>query len=175
MSKLSCPACGSEDVSEEQVEESLNIAYGPDAVFMTIQHACGDCGFCGDFTGDNSAIINAAVHESNTSAVANILKTLNAQGMSLAYISRALKIPMKIVTKWDCGDYSPEALALLRCLVTFPALLEIADNNFDCSIKNEQSEVNCPKCGKELSLKAEKYTDGSFSRSVVPWCHDCNE
>ena len=128
--KIECPACGSQDIREEQVSESMPIPYGSTASFTTTQHTCNVCGESGDFSGVNSSIINDAIRKSSAESAAAMLEYLAQSGISSAYFERAMRLPMRTTSRWKSGELSAAALALLRSVRTYPWLLEVADANF---------------------------------------------
>ncbi len=126
-----CPVCGSSDVRVEKVDETLTVPYGPAATFTTTQSTCNTCGESGDFSGENTAIINEALRKSVSASASAILEHLAKEGVSAAYFERAMRLPARTTARWKAGELSSAALALLRSVCTYPWLLEVSDADFE--------------------------------------------
>jgi len=125
-------------VKRERVEETLPVPYGVDASFTTAQYTCATCGESGDFTGENDAIVEAAMKKSIDESVVKMFDGLAAMGISLAYFERALRLPARTTARWKVGGLSAAPLALLRAVWTFPWLLNVAVSGFDRSAANSE-------------------------------------
>lgn len=66
-------------------------------------------------------------------SVPRMLELLGAHGMSMAYIERALDLPVGTAVRWKAGECSAAALALLRIITTFPWVVEVAESGLDPS------------------------------------------
>ncbi|MBN2497940.1 MAG: hypothetical protein JXR96_25325 [Deltaproteobacteria bacterium] len=159
--KTKCPVCGSEDVREERVAESLPVPYGPAASFTTTQYTCNTCGESGDFTGANSSIINDAIRKSSAESAASMLEHLAGEGISSAYFERAMRLPARTTARWKYGELSAAALALLRSVRTYPWLLEVADADFEpVTAKTGLIGAAASALGAELERHVSEYRIG---------------
>ncbi len=159
-----CPACGSADIQAENVDESLPVPYGPAATFSTIQYTCNTCGESGDFTGENTAIINEALQKSISVSASTILEQLSAEGISAAYFERAMRLPSRTTARWKSGELSAAALALLRLVCTYPWLLEVSDADFESSVS--KSKLLEAAAGVVASVFKEKVSSGKVDVSM---------
>lgn len=161
-----CPVCGSEDVREERVSESLPIPYGPRASFNTTQYLCNSCGEAGDFTGENTSIINDAIRKSSNLSASTMLEHLAEEGYSSAYLERAFRLPPRTTSRWKSGELSSAALALLRSVRTYPWLLEVADSGFDTSVA--KTKLVEAAAGVVASVLQEKVSEARIGIAVYP-------
>jgi transcriptional regulator with XRE-family HTH domain len=60
-----------------------------------------------------------------------MLDELARQGLSMAYLERALSLSPRTIARWKNGELSASALALLRLVRCFPWLLKVARADFD--------------------------------------------
>jgi len=124
-----CPACGSEDVTFSVVEKTFSVPFGKPVTCMLDRAACQRCDATGDFAKTNDAKIEAAIEESEKSALAELLSRMGEFAQS-AYVERVLGLPARTIARWKTGHASAAATALLRFIVTYPWLLEVAENRF---------------------------------------------
>ena len=127
---IECPVCGSTNTQKRTSSSSVQVLYGPSVTYVTIENQCRDCGEEGDFDAENDNQIEHALESSKKASVTPMLNALAAQGISNAYLERALGLPTRTVARWKNGELSSSALALLRIVRTFPWILEVADNGF---------------------------------------------
>lgn len=129
--ELMCPACGYTGLAATEHSRVLEIPYGPSATILEKFHKCNACDFEGDIDGANDSIIEEALRENEAISVNLILDHLEAQGITMRYLERALRLPICITDKWKIGEsISPEVIALLRIIRTYPGILEVSDGNF---------------------------------------------
>lgn len=126
-----CPMCGSSAVTETDELRAIAIPYGGQATYGTKVHHCSDCGESGDFTQQNDAIIQSAYREAKKKSVDPMLGYLGSIGVSMAYIERALELPVRTLARWKTEECSAAAIALLRIIRTYPWILQVADARFD--------------------------------------------
>jgi len=107
------------------------MSYGPDATFVEVNHTCNSCGLCADFTGENDAVVKAAIEKSEAAAAESILRWFSENGVPAVHFERVLRLPMRTTQRWKSGEVSAAALALLRLTRTYPWLLDVADSNYD--------------------------------------------
>ena len=153
--KKTCPTCGSGNLESSSLEESVQVPYGPSIAYDSVEDHCMNCGDRGDFAAENDERIEKAVQESAASSVELILKKLSEEGISSAYFERALRLPVRTVSRWKTGKVSASALALVRLVRTYSWLLEVADSNFDPGFVKEQVIV---AAGKLIREQFEEHT-----------------
>lgn len=51
-------------------------------------------------------------------------------GYSMAYMERALGLPMRTMARWKKGSYAKADLALMKVLKAFPWMIKVADEQF---------------------------------------------
>jgi len=158
-----CPACGSTDVRQEQVNESLPVPYGEDVVVATTQFTCAVCGETGDFTGENDAIVESALKKRVGESVLQMFEGLAAMGISLAYFERALRLPARTTARWKAGELSAAPVSLLRAVRTYPWLLEVADSGFDRTV----ASFKLLEAAARLVTSALSEKVGAFQVNVV--------
>lgn len=63
--------------------------------------------------------------------VLRLVESLEQRGRTLASVERILELPIEETSeRWRRGEATPEELALLRMLVTFPWILDMAEDGF---------------------------------------------
>ena len=164
--ELKCPACGSADILVEKVEESLPVPYGPSATYTSTQYTCNTCGESGDFTGENTAIINEALKRSISVSASSMLENLSKIGITAAYFERAMRLPARTSARWKSGELSAAALALLRSVCTYPWLLEVSDANFEPTVAKRRL-VEAAATIVTSALR-EEVADVSWGVAVIP-------
>jgi len=139
MSKIICPACGSDKVEEKLVLKTFNEPFCDEYSIEIKEYVCNTCDFEGDFLKENDEKIEKALSKLKTNCVSNILNNLTQTNYSLASIERALNLPQRTLAKWKNGENNPSAsgITLLRFLNVFPWLIEVAENNYDYYISNK--------------------------------------
>jgi len=128
---LSCPTCGSQDLTERVDQSQMSFPYAGSFNLKEIVNTCRVCGTEGDFAKINEAAIEAVEEEAKKIGVENILANLNDQGYSMAYMERSLDLPQRTMMRWKTGECSASSLALLRLVRTYPWLLKVAESRFD--------------------------------------------
>jgi transcriptional regulator with XRE-family HTH domain len=63
--------------------------------------------------------------------VENSIQFLSSLGLTMAYVERVLGLPRRTIMRWQAGEYSAAAIALLRIVCAYPWLLQVAENHFD--------------------------------------------
>jgi hypothetical protein len=127
---LSCPVCGSENVAITMSQRSIAAPLGPTVAFDVETDTCANCGESGDFAKRNDELIRDAEQKSAAASVESLLGSLSHSGRSMAYMERALSLPPRTIGRWKGGETSAAAMALMRCVFTYPWLLEVADARF---------------------------------------------
>jgi transposase-like protein len=133
MNKRICPACGSENISENKKSIAIKEPFVGEENIEIIENICHDCESTGDFYDQNDEIIEAKIKELKQRSVENILKYFIENRRSLTSIERALEIPFRTLAKWKnkTTKTSAAGIALLRFIRLFPWLLEVAENKYD--------------------------------------------
>jgi hypothetical protein len=129
--EVSCPACGSLQVTTTSESGFLTMPFANKAMFTTILHTCEICRESGDFTGENDFKIAEAGQKAHKEAIENILEFLAKQGKNQAYIERVLGLPQHTIDRWKGGECLAVGSALLRVIGTYPWILEVADHRRD--------------------------------------------
>ena len=128
--KLTCPVCGSSDVETGTEKRTLTVPYGPSVTVSEVVHSCRACGTRADFTDANRGVVRAALAKAEAESALQMLSDLAEQGVTSAYLERALRLPPRTTNRWKDGELSAGALALLRMVRTYPWLLQVADADF---------------------------------------------
>lgn len=129
MNTQKCPICGEEQQLTEVTEE-YTPPFGARKVFNV---PIIDCQECGNRTSSSEAdkIVEQAHQEADKASVELILGNLNKLGISNARFERVFRLPPRTLARWKNGECSASAVALLRCVRTYPWLMKVADQNFD--------------------------------------------
>lgn len=131
MSKITCTACGSDDVVKISQKETRQLTLGDEFTYDVNMYHCNECGEEGDFADKNDAIHERHMEEARKKLAAQLIDSIAADGMKMAYIERAFEIPQRTISsKWKNGSISASGLALLRIVKTMPWTVHIADNKF---------------------------------------------
>ncbi len=125
-----CPLCGSESVSVETTTDNFPIPFASEQEISYPIHYCSDCEEDGDFDGTMDAFLNKALHRANAASAPSLIADLVADGVTMTYLEKSLRIPFKTTARWKRGKISHAALALLRIIRFSPELLELADEDF---------------------------------------------
>lgn len=128
--KVSCPFCGSENVSKKELVENYPIPFCDDVEIKHKVHFCHDCEEEGDFDGTDDKQVLAAIKKADARSAAKLMEDLAADGITMTYLEKALRIPFRTTARWKRGNISHSALTLLRLVRSSPHLLEMADDNF---------------------------------------------
>lgn len=129
--EIFCPVCGSKDFHKQSqsIEHKLTMS----VTFMVSSNSftCNLCHMVGDFSNANDDTFtnakNIAVAEFATKAI----NSLNAMGYTNSALARALGLSPRTLHKWKAGACSNSGLALLKILIEFPFIIEVAANDFD--------------------------------------------
>lgn len=170
--KVSCPFCGSENVSKKDVVENYPVPFCDDADIRHKVYLCHDCEEEGDFDGTDDKRILSAIKKADARSAAKLMEDLAADGITMTYLEKALRIPFRTTARWKRGNISHSALALLRLVRFSPQLLEVADDNFSEEAKARyQFSQSCIffksqfDCATGVVIKSE----GNFSVGLAGW------
>jgi hypothetical protein len=122
-----CQFCGVEALSPREEMRTLTVPYGPPVQYKSAYFVCGSCNE--EIAGDEEAK-EAALQQAIVASVRSMLDHLAKDGISSAYLERALRIPQRTTARWKEGKVSAAAVALLRAVRSYPWLLSVADANF---------------------------------------------
>lgn len=128
--KVSCPFCGSEDVIKQEKIDRYPVPFCADAKIKHSEYYCNECEEEGDFDLTADKKIIAAIKKAGAASAVSLMNDLVADGITMTYLEKALRIPFKTTARWKRGEISQSALALLRIIRFSPQLLQVADNNF---------------------------------------------
>jgi len=133
MSKESviCPACGSHEVIRSEKESFSQLTLGETFSFREINYKCASCKEEGDFLAETDKNYIAAEKIAQKELVKKILEKIHAAGITMATFERVFELPARTLTRWKNGDFSSSALALLRIVITYPWMMEVAENKFE--------------------------------------------
>ncbi len=130
-SAMTCPACGSTEVSSSASIQEIAVPFSEPAVVDEVVDVCRVCGTEGDFLDRNQARVEVAVDAATRESVRRMIDGLGNQGITMAYFERAMRLPQRTLARWKGGECSSPGVALLRLVSTYPWLLEVADDSFD--------------------------------------------
>ncbi len=128
---ICCPICGSEKTQCLISQQEIQIPYGPNATYESIDYECLNCEEIGDFTGENDQRIEEAISKSNYASMIIMLDELSKKGITESYFERALRLPSRTISQWKINGPSASELALLRFVKTYNWLLKVSDSNFN--------------------------------------------
>ncbi len=130
---VTCPVCGSDQVSTQRKSYTLAEPYAPIEVLSLPWNYCATCQSDGDFTGEAAAIIESHLEALRRESVKAIISDFNAQNISNASLERALELPQRTLSKWKSGKAEPTAagIALLRIVRTYPWIVKVAEKGFE--------------------------------------------
>jgi len=79
-----------------------------------------------------------------------LIDSLEDKKIAFSYLERALELPFGTTERWKEGNISSEELSLLKIIVMYPWIIEVADSNFNEKIANaklveEASKIICSK------------------------------
>ena len=132
--ELKCLACGNDKLTLRFERRRDTVPFGPDFTYETQNYQCDTCAEVGDFGRVNDKLFLDAQKPALDESVRNMLATLTNNGNTLAYMERVLELPVRTMSRWQTGEYSASALALLRIITVFPFVLHVAEKNFDARV-----------------------------------------
>lgn len=136
LSALECPACGSTELVAKETRLTQQAPFGPSVDYTVAEYTCQTCGESGDFALTNDQRAIQARDESTTRSLVIMLDALAQEGLSNAYLERALELPSRTIARWKNGEHSAAGVTLLRFVRTFPWLLKVSENNYQRHIAN---------------------------------------
>ena len=137
-SKLTCPACGSDDVTSATNVAELALPFSEAVRVEEVVNTCRVCGTEGDFLDQNQARVDEALRVATRESVRQMIDGLGNQGVTMAYFERALRLPQRTLARWKTGECTASAIAVLRLVSTYPWLLSVAEASFDFSCAQQK-------------------------------------
>lgn len=170
---VSCPICGSDNTTCHKTVSYGSLTLGNDFKYEEVYYVCGSCKEEGDFFSETDKNYLASEKKAQAELVKSILEKLNQAHISMAMLERVLELPVRTLTRWKNGDFSSSSLALLRILITFPWIINVAEQKFDSIFARssivkaaiqvlEQKENNVVHLSTTTTL-LEKGSSGSIS------------
>lgn len=127
-----CEVCSSIKLRPYSYENTHQLTLGPEFTVRAAVLQCEDCGEILDMdrkVEKNFAIEKKRAIKSSISEMANQLKTF---GLNDSYVERAFELPQRTINRWKgVGESSASAVALMRTLITFPFIADVASARFD--------------------------------------------
>lgn len=127
-----CPSCGSVNVQVRHETKQFLLPYAAPVEYDAAIDCCLDCKIEGDFSGTRDKefadLIKKAKKHSATMMIENLFEK---NRFNMAYMERALELPMRTMMRWKTGDISAAALSLLRIITTYPWIVDVADSKYD--------------------------------------------
>ena len=133
---VTCPACSSSDVTRHENENFGQLTLGPEFSFNEIYYHCNTCNEEGDFLAETDKSYLTAQKDAQANHMKKILEDMNDAGISMAMLERVFELPARTLTRWKGGDFSASALALIRIIITYPWIIEVAENRFERKYAN---------------------------------------
>lgn len=129
-----CPACDGTSLRRKEIEETMQVPYGPETKRKQVVIVCNDCGIDIDDSEVNDEVTEKALEVSRRESITRMLDDLAGMGYSLAGLERALELPQRTISRWKAStDVSSGGLALLRIIRTYPWIVDVADNKYASS------------------------------------------
>lgn len=128
--KQICPFCGANEFErkEQEQEEKMALCH---FYYQKVVDVCLKCGEEFDFSGENDERFLQAYEKTKKASLKQMMKELEEQKFSMAYIERALELSQRTLSQWKSNGTSAAGMALLRMIYTFPWLLKVADRKYD--------------------------------------------
>lgn len=128
---VTCPACGSNQVARSEKESFADLTLGSKFSFREVNYKCNSCCEEGDFLAETDKNYLVAQKEAQSNLVKQLVETMNNAGITMAMFERVFELPARTLTRWKNGDFSSNAIALLRIVITYPWIIEVAENKFE--------------------------------------------
>jgi len=127
---MNCPICGENSTNSRTEKRNIGDGF---IGFSEIEEIIHKCSGCREEWGDegNDAKYDAGIKKLLETGVPDMIESLKTKGITQAYFERSLRIPQRTMARWSRGEISDSAVALMKVILTFPWILEVADNDFD--------------------------------------------
>ncbi|MFA6036881.1 MAG: hypothetical protein WC748_02010 [Legionellales bacterium] len=170
--KLTCPVCGSEKIKRHENENHAYLTLGERFNFQEIYYKCENCEEEIDILNETDKSYLLAKKQAEKALVKKIIAKLSALGISMAYFERVFELPIRTLTRWKNGDFSANALALLRIINTYPWMVEVADEKFEPTFAKEIllrniAVINFPKNNITISTNPVSYIGMDACNAMV--------
>jgi hypothetical protein len=133
-----CPVCDEPGLKRTVHKSVVEDPFGGQVEIDKVYYSCDQCGAEGDWNNENEVRYLAALETLQKMAVSNIAESLkNDHGISNLYLERCFALPMRTVARWKKDGASAAATALMKCVATYPWLVELGEKNFDSVFANE--------------------------------------
>ena len=178
--QITCECCGSSNVVIQESSRMYPIPFANDIEYKNKVIHCNDCGenveigsnqTVDEFLSEKNPIYLNEIQKS----IRTILDNMDKKGYSQTRIERAFDIPKRTISKWYNHVNTPSAgaISLLRLIMDFPWLINVAENNYDeksahtVALGNE-IKLFCEELKNRVNLTAccESFSSNSFSLKV---------
>lgn len=174
-----CPACGSENTTRTEIENTEQLTLGSEFVFKEIIYRCKICGEEGDFVAETDKNFVLAQKSAQESLVKHTIEEFCVRNISMAYFERVFELPVRTVTRWKSGDFSSSAIALLRVTKVYPWITEVAEHRFDPNVARSilvreaavvlgQAAQEIPGANFQVTLRADEASVSAIARFSAP-------
>lgn len=165
---VTCPACGSNQTTRSEKESFADLTLGSKFSFSEVNYKCNSCGEEGDFLAETDKNYLAAQKEAQSNLLKQLVETMNNAGITMAMFERVFELPARTLTRWKNGDFSSSALALLRIVITYPWIIEVAENKFEktyskCAVITAAAQ----EFKKEIHSNKPQITETSTGSSAI--------
>lgn len=167
-----CPVCGSANITRHEQDNCHQLTLGNKFHYKEIFYKCTLCNEEGDFFSDTDVNYIKAQKEAQILFVKDAIEELN-KSYSMAMLERVFELPARTLTRWKNGDFSSSGLALLRILVTYPWITDVAEHRFNSIVKNfalinagikELENISQKSLSKFTTDFSEKISGGSINK-----------
>lgn len=129
--QVSCPVCGSTNLIKQTERRQIGDRFTGFLEIEEFIYQCQDCHQKGDFAHQNDDIYKNALKELSKQAMPKMLNELTENGISMAHFERCFDLPQRTTARWKREGASAAAMALMKTVITYPWLSEVAEKNFE--------------------------------------------
>lgn len=129
--ELICPVCGSKNINRHEKIKADHVTLGPEFTYKDIYYSCNDCKEEIDILGETDQNYQVAQKEAQKIFAQQAIEYINSRGISMALFERVFELPTRTLTRWKEGNFSSSAMSLLQIVVTFPWIINVAENRFN--------------------------------------------
>jgi hypothetical protein len=126
-----CPVCGSKNLTSAINKRQLGDRFIGFSTIDEVIYECSDCKEKGDFSFRNDGLYESAMEDLNKRGMINMFDGLNEKGISMAHFERCLGLPQRTTARWKNEGVSAAARTLMKTVITYPWILEVAVKNFE--------------------------------------------
>ncbi len=135
--KILCPVCGSAELTARNDKRTIGDRFTGSILIDEIIYVCSNCGAEGDFANQNDDTYKRAVEAMSATAMSKMFEALSAKGITAAELERKLALPQRTTARWKRDGASAAATTLIKTVITYPWMLEVAKTNFDPNVANQ--------------------------------------